>query len=308
MNMHVNPCNKNRPRQESIHARATKQSKSMNKLQKEQIKVALEDYCQHKGSQNKAANSLKGVSSAVISKILNYEWDLIADEMWRNIASQIGYTSNEWVVVETRDFQLMNLLLKDAQDFSNVLAVVGDAGSGKSLAVRNYCSTNKRVFNLCCNEYWNRKMFMQELLSAMGRDCSGYTVGEMMCEIIKYLKVMENPLIIMDEADKLSDQVLYFFISLYNSLEGHCGIMMCATDHLEKRIKKGLKLNKKGYKEIYSRLGRKFIQLQGVSSRDISQVCLANGIEDKSKIKEVIEDSEYDLRRVQRKIHALKNL
>jgi len=280
----------------------------MNKLQKEQIRVALEDYCIHKGSQNKAANSLKGVSSAVISKILNFEWDLIADEMWRNIASQIGYSSTEWVIVETRDFQLMNLLLKDAQEFSNVLAVVGDAGSGKSLAIRNYCNANKMVFNLCCNEYWNRKMFMQELLSAMGRDCSGYTVGEMMYEIIKYLKVMEKPLIIMDEADKLSDQVLYFFISLYNSLEGHCGIMMCATDHLEKRVKKGLKLNKKGYKEIYSRIGRKFIQLQGVCSRDISQVCLANGIEDKAQIKEVVEDSEYDLRRVARKIHAIKNL
>lgn len=284
------------------------QYKSMNNLEKTQIKKALADYCEHKGSQNKAANSMKGVSSAVISRVLNEEWDLIADEMWRSIAAQIGYSANEWVIVETRDFQLMNFLLKDAQDFSNVLAVVGEAGSGKSLAIRNYCNTNKRVFNLCCNEYWNRKMFMQELLAAMGRDCGGYTVGEMMSDIVRNLKVMESPLIIMDEADKLSDQVLYFFISLYNSLEGHCGIMMCATNHLEKRIKRGLKLNKKGYKEIYSRIGRKFIPLQGVCSSDIMQVCMANGIEDKKQIKEVIEDSEYDLRRVARKIHTLKNM
>lgn len=149
---------------------------------------------------------------------------------------------------------------------------------------------------------------MQELLSAMGRDYSGYTVGEMMGEIVGKLKVLDKPIIVMDEADKLSDNVLYFFISLYNKLEGHCGIMLCATDHLEKRIKRGLKLNKKGYKEIYSRIGRRFIQLQGVGARDIAQVCIANGITDNKQIKEVVEDSEYDLRRVRRKVHAIQNL
>ena len=43
---------------------------------------------------------------------------------------------------------------------------------------------------------------------------------------------------VLDEADKLSDQVLYFFISLYNKLEDRVGIILCATDYLEKRIKK----------------------------------------------------------------------
>lgn len=280
----------------------------MKKNEKEKIRQALAIYCEHKGSQNKAANSLKGVSAAVISKLLNGDWDLIADEMWRKIATQISYSPDEWVVVPTRDFQLMSFLLTDAQKYSNVLAVVGEAGSGKSLAIREYSNINKRVFNLSCNEYWNRKMFMQELLSCMGRDYSGYTVGEMMGEIVGSLKVMERPLIILDEADKLSDNVLYFFISLYNKLEDHCGIILCATDHLEKRIKRGLKLNKKGYKEIYSRIGRRFIQLQGVSSRDITEVCLANGVTDNKLIREVVEDSEGDLRRVKRKVHAINNI
>lgn len=280
----------------------------MNTTEKERLAEALASYCEHKGSQNKAAHSLKGVSSAVISKLLNREWELIANEMWRNIAAQIGFDAHEWVVVETKDFQVMTLLLTDAQKHSNVLAVVGDAGSGKSLAIREYSKANKRVFNLCCNEYWNRKMFMQELLSAMGRDSSGYTVGEMMSEIVTKIKVMEHPLIIMDEADKLGDNVLYFFISLYNKLEDHCGIMMCATDHLEKRIKRGLKLNKKGYKEIFSRIGRRFIPLTGVNSRDITQVCIANGVSDPKVIKEIIADSEYDLRRVKRMIHTQTNM
>ena len=87
----------------------------------------------------------------------------------------------------------------------------------------------------------------------------------------------------MDEADKLSDQVLYFFITLYNQLEDHCGIVLLATDYLEKKIRKGLRLNRKGYKEIYSRIGRRFIPLRAVNLTDITGVCIANGITDKNK-------------------------
>lgn len=144
MNMQGKQCNliKTGPAGISPH-QATNRYKSMNKIEKEKIREALATYCEHKGSQNKAANSLKGVSSAVISKVLNNEWDLIADEMWRKIATQICYSSEEWVVVETRDFQLMTMFLQDAQRYSNVVAVVGDAGSGKSLAIREYSNANK---------------------------------------------------------------------------------------------------------------------------------------------------------------------
>lgn len=280
----------------------------MENQQKKQIAEALESYCARFESQNKASNSLKGVSSATITQVLQENWELIADRMWRNIASQIGFASTEWVGVETENYKTITQLLQDAQEFSNVFAICGEAGSGKTYALRQFTGENKRVYMLQCNEYWNRKMFMQELLTAMGRDCSGYTVGEMMAEVVRGLKKEDRPLIIMDEADKLTDQVMYFFITLYNLLEEHCGIVMCATDHLQKRIKRGLKLNKKGYKEIYSRIGRKFVELDGVNSSDVVAICINNGIADKKDIKGVIEDSEWDLRRVKRKIHALKQL
>lgn len=128
----------------------------------------------------------------------------------------------------------------------------------------------------------------------------------MMSDIILALKKKETPLVVLDEADKLSDQVLYFFISLYNKLEDHVGIMLCATDYLEKRIKKGVRMNRKGYKEIYSRVGRKFIPIQVVNSEDVAAVCIANGVDDPATINEIIDDCESDLRRVKRKVHAIK--
>ena len=58
----------------------------MQKDEKQQIAARLKDYCVQKGSQNKAANSMNGVSSATISKVLSGDWDTISDEMWRTIA------------------------------------------------------------------------------------------------------------------------------------------------------------------------------------------------------------------------------
>lgn len=147
---------------------------------------------------------------------------------------------------------------------------------------------------------------MQELLTAMGRDYTGYSVGEMMAEVVRNLKVTHKPLIIIDEADKLTDQVLYFFITLYNQLEDECGIVLMATNHLEKRLRKGLRLNKKGYNEIWSRIGRKCIELKGVGAADIVAVCEANGVTSRTEIEKIINDSDSDLRRVRRKIHGVK--
>ena len=278
----------------------------MKEEQKQQITDDLKAFCKQIGSQNKAANALE-ISSATVSQILNNKTELVADEMWRHIASRLKGSSNNWQVVETRDFKLLMQLYNDAKQNANVFGIVGSAGSGKTKATELYTRENSNVFTLQCSEFWNKKFFLQELLLSMGRDFSGLTVAEMMYEAVNQLLKKDNPLIILDEADKLTDQVLYFFITLYNKLEDRAGIILIATDHLKKRIERGLKINKKGYQEIYSRLGRKFIELKGVGYTDVVQVCQANGIDQNKLIKEVWEDCEQDFRRVKRKIHAIKN-
>ena len=139
----------------------------------------------------------------------------------------------------------------------------------------------------------------------IGRDSSGYTVGEMMEAVVSELKKQEAPLLILDEADKLNDNALYFFIALYNQLEDECGIVLQATNYLEKRLARGVRLNKKGYNEIWSRVGRKCIELKGVTADDIASICVANGVHDAKTIDKIIDDSESDLRRVKRRVHAV---
>lgn len=278
----------------------------MKQTEKEAIAAKLRAYVDSKESQNAAAKSLRGVSAATVSQMLNGNWELISDDMWRTVANQTGYDPRQWSVVETEGYARMTQVLSDAQQHSLVMAVVGDAGCGKSQAIKVYAEQHRGVIALSCSEYWNRKEFLSELLQSLGTEPGGSTVADMVREAIRQLKRREGVLIILDEADKLSDQVLHFFITIYNKLEDTVGIVLCATQYLKKRIERGVVNNRKGYKEIYSRIGRKFIPMPVVNRGDIKGVCLANGLENRKEIERIIDDADNDLRRVKRLVCALK--
>lgn len=259
------------------------------------------------GSQNKYARS-KGISEATMSNFVQKKWSVISEEMWRKLAAACSYTDKEWHLAEIAAFREMTTLIQDAQENANVYAVTANAGGGKSSTCKYYSNNIPNAFWLECDEFWNKKQFLSELLQAMGRNSDGMTAYEMMVELKRHTTKLNNPVIILDEVDKLKDEVLYFFISLYNRLQDQCGIILCATDFLEKRIIKGLRLNRKGYQEIYSRLGRKFIELTPVSRVDVHLICRANGIEDKKTITSIYNDSDDDLRRVKKLVHKYKVL
>ncbi|HML64674.1 MAG TPA: ATP-binding protein [Dysgonomonas sp.] len=277
----------------------------MTPQEKQLIADALRLYCSRYPSQNKAANSLRDVSPATVSQMLNGKWELINDAMWRKVGSQVGFKEVGKKLVKTSVYNELYTLLSDNQSDNGVSAIIGAAGGGKSTTSKQYISENKNAFRVACSEYWNRKTFLLELLESMGCDPSGYTVHEMMREVCKQLKSLENPILILDEADKLNDQVLYFFITLYNMLEGHCSIILLATDYLKKRILRGVALKKKGYNEIYSRIGRRFIELDGNTYDDMANVARSIGLSNENNIEKVINDSDGDLRRIDKLSKAI---
>jgi plasmid maintenance system antidote protein VapI len=277
----------------------------MNNQEKQNIKERLSDYIKSRGSQNKAANSLN-VSSATISQVMNNNWELINDSMWRKIAAQIGLNNDGWQFAETANYQKLNFFFSDAKEHSLVMSIVGAAGAGKSGTIEKYAGDTSNVYHLQCNEYWDRRWFLKELMKKMGYDPAGMQMPQMMEEVVEQLQKQDKPQIILDEADKLRDQVLYFFITLYNRLEDQCSIIMMATPFLKKRIERGISLNRKGYNEIYSRLGKRFIDLHTLSLEDVILICGANGVEDKAAIKKIYNDCDGDIRRVKRLVHAHK--
>jgi len=278
----------------------------MTHQDKIQTVEALDRFIVQKGSQNKVAAGMAGVSAATLSQMRNHNWDLITDEMWRKVSKYVGVAANSWNYAETRNSKDLLQFFSESQQFSLVLAITGKSGAGKSEAIKKYETENKNAFLLSCNEYWDKRWFLRELLGKMGKDHAGLTLPEMMHKAVLLLKTLEAPLIILDEADKLADNVLLFFITLYNELENHCGIVLIATHFLEKRIKRGVAMEKKGYREIYSRVGLRFIELETTSYSDVENICLANGVEDTAVIRTISKECDGDLRRVRRLIFANK--
>lgn len=285
--------------------------KGLTTEMKEQVRSALIAYRSNYPTLNRAAESLQGVSSATVSQLCNGKYELISDEMFVRIATQIGFAFDSWNLHEGKTFKEITFTLSDAQAYKNVTWIVGDAGCGKTTAAIEYRRTHRNVFYILCSEDMRRSDFVREIAKQVGAPTDTTNLRDMLENAISMISFQGNPLLIFDEGDKLTDSVFNYFISIYNRLEGHAGIVFLSTDYIKRRMDAGLRYNKKGYKEINSRIGRRFFDVSPTEENDIYAICQANNLTDRADIEEVLKDakrSDNDLRRVKRCIHRQKRI
>ena len=285
--------------------------KGLTTEMKEQVRSALIAYRSNYPTLNRAAESLQGVSSATVSQLCNGKYELISDEMFIRIASQIGFAFDSWTLHEGKTFKEITFALSDAQAYKNVTWIVCDAGCGKTTAAIEYRRTHRNVFYILCSEDMRRSDFVREIAKQVGAPTDTTNLRDMLENAISMISFLGNPLLVFDEGDKLTDSVFNYFISIYNRLEGHSGIVFLSTDYIKRRMDAGLRYNKKGYKEINSRIGRRFFDVSPTEENDIYAICQANNLTDRADIEEVLKDakrSDNDLRRVKRCIHRQKRI
>ena len=276
----------------------------MDTSKKSEIRNRLAKYCQRYPSNNMAAASLKNISTATISNILNEKWNNISEDMWKRLESQL--VKNEgWQIFSTRAYQDMTLYMGYCQQHSSVMWIAAPAGIGKSTASSSYAALHRNVFRLTCAPDMTRSDFVHELAAQVGVRTNGMSIRSAFGEVLRHIVTLDNPLLVFDEADKLADSVMYYFISIYNALEDRCGIVFLSTAAIKKRITNGVLRDKKGYDEIESRICRRYVDLTPVSAGEIEQICLANGLQDPAAIGRVKADVRAygnDLRRVKQSV------
>lgn len=222
----------------------------LTKKEKDAISESLKAYVAKYPSQTKAAGSLKNTSVGTVSNILNGLYEKISDDMFRNIASQVGAVNTGWQIVETGAYQEITEVLSDAQCWRNVTWIVGEAGCGKSTTARVYLQEHKEVFYILCSEDMKKGDFVREIARMVGIRTEGFNIREVWGLILDDIIQMDAPLLVFDEADKLTEPVFHYFISLYNKLEEKCGVVFLSTDYITKRVLNGLRYKKPGYKEF----------------------------------------------------------
>ena len=93
---------------------------------------------------------------------------------------------------------------------------------------------------------------------------------------------------------------LFITLSTFTTAwRGGGGIAFLSTGYIERRLERGVACGQKGYAEIYSRIGRRYYELEPTNHIDVEVVCEANGLTDKGQIAKVVavaRDSDYDMR------------
>lgn len=265
----------------------------MTNVQKNEIVNAIQREIKALGSANKVSVKCD-VSNATISNMINNNWDLIKVEMWMKVAGKLGVQFSGWQVAETTNFRMMNQVLTDAKNMSLFIPVSHKAGSGKTAAIKAFAQANSDSVYMIQADEWAKREFLIALALNLGIEIpkgafSAHQLGGKIADFFNE-RAFQKPLLIIDEFDKLKDPAKRFIISFFNRIEDKVGLVVSGTEHLQKEIERGVRLQSKGFDEIESRFGRKYIHLIGATKKDIELICQANGITDKAIVDKIFKE------------------
>ncbi|WP_295714390.1 AAA family ATPase [Mucilaginibacter sp.] len=262
------------------------------KLMKE-ARQLINDFAGQKGmSKNKLAKKLE-VSGAVLSFIENGQHDQLSDEILKGIISHLK-AGTDFKILGTVNFNSVQNTCRETQSKSLLNAVIGFTGAGKTEALKDYYNRERNVYYVQCKNSMNRKQFLYEVLSEMGHNFMG-SVYEMVKLICKQLNQhSEPPLLIIDEAGKLSTNVLLDLHDIRNATLYSAGILMAGCEYFKKNVEKAVEKDKTGYPEFYSRVVN-WNELTKPSKAEIAAICKANGVTDDDTIKDFCKLSNYRL-------------
>lgn len=266
-------------------------------MDKQTIREAVLREKSRLGSQRAVAKKC-GLNESYISQIITGNHATLLDEHWAQVARALDLLASDWRDVPTNDRRAALGILEAAKQRALFVAVASPAGGGKTAACRQYRDDNahRAVFYYRVEHpNMGKTEFLKRLGAALGieqKQGAYLNANGLADAIIGFFteRLGERPMLVVDEADKLGDKALGFFISLYNIVEGKMGCAILGTEHLEKRIKSGVQWQRNGFDELDSRFGRRYIRLDGATLNEVRQICEANGIADRDAQKQIFEE------------------
>lgn len=243
----------------------------------------IELHIAKEGSANALANKI-GINIGALSTIMRGKYGANEQKMLSKIATALNYKERDWNTVRTvTNYNIISKVFNDAQIESMWMAISNKAGSGKTETLEdlyNMDATGAVIFVQA--EEWTGRQFLMKLVEkTCGIKKPGYhSLSDLIHLFTNYIlqKGNENPVLIIDEADKLKPSAVRALIPIYNHTEHRLGVILSGTENFQKEMKAGVRANKKGFDELDSRLGRTYISLPGMSEKDVKAICMANGI------------------------------
>lgn len=213
---------------------------------KSEIKKAVNSYCNTKQISKNDLGVQMGVSGATLSKIENEDWQTINDKMWQKVWHYVRPLTDN--VYQTQDFATVSNLCTRSKDHHLMSGLVGDTGMGKTTALKLY-ARKENVYYIYFDMNMRPKHFFFELGKLLGFELETNPY-EMVKAIAEALNQKSSPLIIIDEAGKLSDQIIMMLHVLRDKTMHNCGIVLAGMPYFKSNLIKKSNKQKIGISEF----------------------------------------------------------
>lgn len=184
----------------------------------------------------------------------------IKEVYFRKLAEYVGYKieAEYWSLIPTAQFQRVVATLEDARDFGYTSIIIGSTGSGKSYSLNLFRRQHPGdVFVVTVGNSDTINDLVNKTLDELGLPQQG-TKSRKIQVIIRHLMSLRyqgyKPLLVFDESEYMKLASLCAMKELYDSLTGHCGLVMIGTEQLIRNLDKLRIKDKDGMPQFYRRV------------------------------------------------------
>ena len=239
----------------------------------------------------------------------------LSDANWIRIARRLNVNlkaTTEWKAAKTDTFIYVNAQLELTQASGLSMILCDLPNIGKTFSARYYVQSHKNAVYIDCSQVKTKSRLVRKISEEFGVGGKGGYVG-VYEDLVYYLRSIDNPLIVLDEAGDLQYEAFLELKALWNATERCCGWYMMGADGLKEKINRSIDCKKVGYTEMLSRYGGKYSRVTPDDGRErdlflkkqAAVVAKVNAPEG-ADISTIVRKTQGGLRRVYTEIEKLK--
>ena len=237
---------------------------------KDKILAAIKANRANYPSDAKHAASL-GITTSVYSAVKNGQTDrVLSDANWISIARKLGVSLRgemEWKAAKTPTFMFITAQLEACQS-SGISAILCDLPNiGKTFTARHYVKTHPNAVYIDCSQVKTKLKLVRRIAAEFGVDSKG-RYSNIYADLVFYLRSIDSPIIILDEAGDLQYEAFLELKALWNATERCCAWYMMGADGLKEKINRSIECKKVGYTEMLSRYGDRYSKVTPDDSKE----------------------------------------
>ena len=279
----------------------------------EAIKANRENY----PSDAKHAAAL-GINTAVYSAVKNGQTDkVLSDASWIAIARRLDVelrSKIEWKAAKTPTYLYIIAQLEFSQNSCTSGILCDIPNIGKTFTARLYASSHKNAVYIDCSQVKTKLKLIRKIAKEFGVNSNG-RYSDVYDDLVFYLRSIDQPLIILDEAGDLQYEAFLELKALWNATERCCAWYMMGADGLKEKINRSIECKKVGYTEMLSRYGDRYSKVTPDDGKEREKflreqahiVAKLNATEG-TDIKAIVLKTQGGLRRVYTEIEKLRTI